>query len=871
MKTALSGSHPNARRAAFAFLMILSLVVQVSACGSESPSTFGQTYSALVAEFTDQPDAGQLHSFLLAELARLGVDPQRETSVAPSTGNEVFDLTATLVDPDGEGGEPPTGVELNWTERVRGDYSQDGLVSVADLTPLGVNYLAKVDYDGPLEHNAFAAWPSGNPDNDGGVALGEPPAEDSPAANWRLARVDGNGDGEINVSDITTIAQHWNERLDGYRIYRRGPDDEEFTLLEDPENPGQPWLIDRETTFPHGASAPDPLRPVRYTAADEFSIEGEHVYYVVAYDSVDDEEGPASTPASTEGYQPPPDELAAELVAAPLAGTAPLTVYFNAGGSTIPGGAVPNYEWDWHGDGIYDFDSGTDYAVSYTFTAGGQHLVLLRVTDNLGGRDTDTVTITVNDAPDATLAADSSEGDVPLSVSFDGSASMDADGSIVLWEWDLDGDRVYEISSPDQSTAEHIYDQIGICFPSLRITDNLGATDTAELTITAHGWWTTTLASGANYGRYNSLAIIDGNPAVAFYQHGTQVDQNLWYRRALDPVGRHWGAPLIVDGDGQEGDGSPEQRGPECCMIEVEGAPAIAYYDDHDFVGQNLTYVRALDSTGTTWGEPKALTVLLDGRIGWNNSLAIVNGKPAIACNSNATVGGGRILCYFHALDALGENWSGWEVLDTAWVLEDLQLTQLGDDDQVPAVVYIAFDINTDPYGYIGGLRIVYANDPDGVSWRAPPEFLSYDGIPDSQRFDGLSLLMIDYKPFVVFAGELASGAGSWLYCMASESMSGSEWGAPTAISPQLPNHVAHSSSAFIGGKPAVVFSSYNRYSVEYLRADDETGANWSMEPQLIDPAVGRKVECCLLEVDGRPAVSYYDDNDSVLKFGVYY
>jgi hypothetical protein len=106
---------------------------------------------------------------------------------------------------------------------------------------------------------------------------------------------------------------------------------------------------------------------------------------------------------------------------------------------------------------------------------------------------------------------------------------------------------------------------------------------------------------------------------------------------------------------------------------------------------------------------------------------------------------------------------------------------------------------------------------------------------------------------------------------MASETMSGSEWGAPVAISPQLPNHVAHSSAAFIGGNPAVVFSSYNRYSVEYLRADDAAGANWSLAPQLIDPAVGRKVECCLLEVDGRPAVSYYDDNDSVLKFGAYY
>lgn len=866
-------SQLNSRIAASsaAATALLVVLVNLTGCGSSSPADSVYSQPALLPAPEGSPDGSKLQSLLMDELLRLGIDPDKQTSKAPTTGSEVFDLVARLVDPDGEGGDPPTGVELSWTERVIGDYSQDGLVNIADLTPLGISYLDTVEYEDAMEHNGFASWPTGDPDNDGGVEPGEPPEDDSGAANWRRARTDGNGDGEINVSDITAIAQHWNERLDGYRIYRRGPDEEQFSLLEDPAEPGQPWLIARDTTFPQGASTPDPRRPVCYTALDEFSVVDEYIYYVVAYDGADDQEGPASIPASTMGYEPP-DELAAELVATPLSGTAPLTVNFNAGGSAIPEGVLPNYEWDWHGDGVYDLDSGTDYAVSYTFTTGGEHPVLMRVTDTLGGQDTDTVTVTVNEPPVAALEVDISEGDVPLYVSFDASASTDPDGAIALYEWDLNGDRVYEISSADQDTASFTYDQIGTFFPSLRITDEQGATAMAELTIIVHGWWIVTLASEANYGLYNSMAIIAGRPAVAFYQHGTQADETLWYIRALDPAGRLWGEPVLVDGDGVETDGSPEARGPECSMIEIEGTPAIAYFDDNDFVGQLLRYIRAEDAEGTSWGESKKLTELLDGRIGWNNSLAIVNGKPAIACNSKARVGEGRILCYFHANDAIGDDWpETWNVVDTALLIEDIQLTTLGDEIQVPAISYVAFNLYLDPYGYDGGIRMVLANDIDGFMWGEPSEIASFDGIADHESFDGLSMLRLASGPVIVFAGELTPGAGYFLHYMASESQYGSEWPAPTPISPELVSYDTHSSIALIDGKPAIAFANFHRYSVEYLPALDDEGSSWAAEPQLIDGGVANKVECCLLEVDGRPAVSYYDHNDGDLRFAVYY
>ncbi|MEZ5339659.1 MAG: fibronectin type III domain-containing protein [bacterium] len=150
----------------------------------------------------------ELHDALAAEFTRLGIDPDKvPAKVASGDANAVFDLTLTVDDPDGEGPTPASGVTLKWTERMLGDYDQNGLVNASDITPLGQNFQQSVIYDDPFSHNGLEYWPTGNPD-DGG----------SGSANWRRARVDGNDDGLVGLSDITSIAQHWNEQLSGYVV-----------------------------------------------------------------------------------------------------------------------------------------------------------------------------------------------------------------------------------------------------------------------------------------------------------------------------------------------------------------------------------------------------------------------------------------------------------------------------------------------------------------------------------------------------------------------------------------------------------------------------------------------------------------------------
>ena len=66
------------------------------------------------------------------------------------------------------------------------------------------------------------------------------------------------------------------------------------------------------------------------------------------------------------------------------------------GTGTDAGGSIVKYEWDFDGDGIYDWSSGTTGSATHVYSAAGTYTAVLRVTDNKGATDTDTITITVS-------------------------------------------------------------------------------------------------------------------------------------------------------------------------------------------------------------------------------------------------------------------------------------------------------------------------------------------------------------------------------------------------------------------------------------------------------------------------------------------
>jgi PKD domain-containing protein len=86
----------------------------------------------------------------------------------------------------------------------------------------------------------------------------------------------------------------------------------------------------------------------------------------------------------------------------------------------------------------------------------------------------------LNHPPSAAFDAPSGLVFTGETVTFDGSASSDPDGSIVRYEWDLDGDGVFETDGGHSSHTTTIYSRAGVRAVSLRVSDDDGATATVE-------------------------------------------------------------------------------------------------------------------------------------------------------------------------------------------------------------------------------------------------------------------------------------------------------------------------------------------------------------------------------------------------------
>lgn len=150
-------------------------------------------------------------------------------------------------------------------------------------------------------------------------------------------------------------------------------------------------------------------------------------------------------------------------------------VEFSAAGSSDDDGEIILYEWNF-GDG----EAGKGESVSHTYREPGTYTVGLRVTDDSGSisdKDEDQLTVTINDLPVADSGPDivAAPGEEIL---FDGSRSLDPDGSIERYEWDF-RDGVF--GSGRQVT--HAFEKPGTYFVQLKVTDDTGhdnATDHSQ-------------------------------------------------------------------------------------------------------------------------------------------------------------------------------------------------------------------------------------------------------------------------------------------------------------------------------------------------------------------------------------------------------
>ena len=176
----------------------------------------------------------------------------------------------------------------------------------------------------------------------------------------------------------------------------------------------------------------------------------------------------------------------------------PQTVHFDIGTklyTKVDPSNIREIKWDFDGDGVTDANGAQ---VTYRFLDKGLNegrypgKVSVFYYDKEQQKErlfeTSREVIIANESVVADFAMAPETGASPIKVDFDASRSYDPDGSIVKYEWDLDGDGTFEIEGETEKKLEEIFDQVGEHKIRLRVTGaNKGDVTTVEkiLTVTS--------------------------------------------------------------------------------------------------------------------------------------------------------------------------------------------------------------------------------------------------------------------------------------------------------------------------------------------------------------------------------------------------
>jgi len=170
---------------------------------------------------------------------------------------------------------------------------------------------------------------------------------------------------------------------------------------------------------------------------------------------------------------------AAVIVATPKSGDPPLTVAFDASGSTDDRG-ITSYGWDF-GDG----STGTGVAITHTYENAGVFIVTLTVTDLFGNEGIAIEIITVGGGEVGAVIVTTpspAEGFIPFTVGFDASGSTVASPPIASYAWDFDGNGTTDATGV---TAVHEFTSAGTYLVQLTVTDSAANEYVAFVTVIA--------------------------------------------------------------------------------------------------------------------------------------------------------------------------------------------------------------------------------------------------------------------------------------------------------------------------------------------------------------------------------------------------
>jgi len=536
----------------------------------------------------------------------------------------------------------------------------------------------------------------------------------------------------------------------------------------------------------------------------------------------------------------------------PSLNIAPQLVNFDATSSYVLGGTIVSYDFDFDDDGTFEITGDTTGLASHTFTNPGLHAYRIRVYDDIGRHADESAAFWLVDPanvpPTAFISATPPIGAAPLSVLLDASGSTD-DVGIEKYEWDLDGDGIYEFDAGIFDSVTHIFAARGTNTVGLRVTDQDYAQDTTTQNITLNsGFEYVTITTGHNI-RDNTSMVMSGSgvgerPCVAWQDSS---NKDLWFARAMAADGSTWGAPLNPV--------MPAADTGYCPVMTTNASsrPVIAYGmkntsdNEHD-----LQTCYAMIDDCTLWSGPHDVNV--DDHVGQRNGITKINFMPAIVSVANYGVQGVCSVRYYLSTDGNGENWGpGFEVLPA-------QLgAQLGGVDIIQSFDGMSFRPVV-AYGVSGssaettGFGAVPASAADGSSWSTPVFF-------EGRRGDTVSIHTPGGTPS--FCAGNSSQVGALNY-VAADNPGGTLWTDPP-VNIASGGHGGSCNLAIVNSLPAICYYSFDGGDLWFVTAQNAIGSAWN-EPYRVASIGNTGRSCSMVVYDGdRPIICYFNDTTDEL------
>lgn len=329
--------------------------------------------------------------------------------------------------------------------------------------------------------------------------------------------------------------------------------------------------------------------------------------------------------------------------------------------------------------------------------------------------------------------------------------------------------------------------------------------------------------TSANAGQYTSMKIVNGNPAIAYYD---TVNKDLIYVRALNPAGTAWGTPISVVA-------TLDYIGEYNSLQIVNGYPAISYFK----VGNSsLNFVRALDSSGTTWGSP--VQIRPNAGPGQISFMEIVNGNPAIAYCSYPYLH----MKFIRANDPIGSTWGTPLVLDSFAHNPSLKVIE-----GKPA---ICFGKYRNPILGTGVLSYMRATDSSGTSWDTLVKIDSTISVGYSYSYD---MNIVNGMPAITYFDK----AGLDLKYVRAADPLGAAWASPVFID-TIGNVGQHNDLQIINANPAISYYDRTKGDLKYVRSSDVNGSSWPT-PVIVDSSQVTGKYASMVSMGTSAAIAYYN------------